>query len=107
MGYIIYRTTGNSAKGFAVLDGRSFTVKITGLTGSDSAEHTKIEEKKLLNRLLQGNFGYQPIQTFHTQPLLGPNLIQGLSQRSLFSASRSAKSTFSRNCSTTVFSAVK
>jgi Dolichyl-phosphate-mannose-protein mannosyltransferase len=40
-------------------------------------EHTV--EKQLLARLLRGDLGYQPIGNFQTKPLLGPNLIPGLS----------------------------
>lgn len=50
------------------------------LTG---AQHNRFKEvspqKKLLARLLHGDFGYQPIRVFQTEPLLGPNPIPGLS----------------------------
>lgn len=50
------------------------------LTG---AQHNRFKEgsiqKLLLIRLLQGDFGYQPLQTFQTQSFLAPNLIPGLS----------------------------
>jgi hypothetical protein len=36
-------------------------------------------QEKLLTRLLRGEFGYRPIQTFRTEPLIGPKLIPGLS----------------------------
>jgi hypothetical protein len=37
-------------------------------------------EKNLLTRLLRGEIGYRPIQTFSTEPLIGPNPIhRGLS----------------------------
>ena len=50
------------------------------LTG---AKHNRFKEgspqKKLFTRLLQGDFGYQPLQTFQTEFLLAPNLVPGLS----------------------------
>jgi hypothetical protein len=44
-----------------------------------SAEHDDLQEEALLTRLLQGGFGYRVIQSFQTEPLLGRNLIPGLS----------------------------
>ncbi|HWO42413.1 MAG TPA: glycosyltransferase family 39 protein [Candidatus Eisenbacteria bacterium] len=50
------------------------------LTG---AQYSRFEEgspqKQLLDRLLRGDFGYRSVQRFSTEPLLGPNLIPGLS----------------------------
>lgn len=44
-----------------------------------SAEHDDLEEEALLRRLLRGDFGYKVIERFQTEPLLGRNLIPGLS----------------------------
>jgi hypothetical protein len=40
---------------------------------------TGTEEGELLARLLRGDFGYRPIQTFRREPLVSPRLFAGLS----------------------------